>query len=82
MIRPGISPSSYPNVGLIDLTPLKQAVITDEIRIAVVRWACAQKLSQTVLNEWVPPVSRWSSSGIAVLRIAGRCLHYPQPRIV
>ncbi|OLY78309.1 hypothetical protein AYI68_g7645 [Smittium mucronatum] len=30
----------------------------------------------------VPPVSRWSSSGIAVLRIAVRYLHYSQPRIV
>ncbi|OMJ17250.1 hypothetical protein AYI69_g7495, partial [Smittium culicis] len=41
-----------------------------EIRIAVDRWTCAQRLSQTVLNESVPPVSRWSSSGIAILRIA------------
>ncbi|OLY83956.1 hypothetical protein AYI68_g1891 [Smittium mucronatum] len=30
----------------------------------------------------VPPVSRWSFSGIVVLRIAVRCLHYSQPRIV
>ncbi|OMJ28592.1 hypothetical protein AYI69_g1931 [Smittium culicis] len=52
------------------------------IRIAADRWTCAQSLSQAVLNESVPPVSRWSSSGIAVLRIADRCLHYPQPRIV
>ncbi|OLY80077.1 hypothetical protein AYI68_g5841 [Smittium mucronatum] len=29
-----------------------------------------------------PPVSGWSSSGIAVLRIAVRCLYYSQPRIV
>ncbi|OMJ30151.1 hypothetical protein AYI69_g306, partial [Smittium culicis] len=53
-----------------------------ETRIAVDRWTYARKLSQTVLNESVPPVSRWSSSGIAVLRIADRCLHYPQQRIV
>ncbi|OLY78996.1 hypothetical protein AYI68_g6945, partial [Smittium mucronatum] len=30
----------------------------------------------------VPSVSRWSSSGVAVLQIAVRCLLYYQPRIV
>ncbi|OMJ18489.1 hypothetical protein AYI69_g4945 [Smittium culicis] len=55
---------------------------TAKIRIAVDRRTCAQRLSQTVLNESVPSVSRWFSSGIAVLRIADRCLHFPQRRIV
>ncbi|OMJ29820.1 hypothetical protein AYI69_g658 [Smittium culicis] len=53
-----------------------------QIRVAVDRWTCAQRLSHTVLNESVPPVSRWPSSGIAVLQIADRSLHYPQVRIV
>ncbi|OMJ17965.1 hypothetical protein AYI69_g7223 [Smittium culicis] len=53
-----------------------------DISIAFERWTCAQRLCQNVLNESVPPISRRPSSGIAVLRIVDRCLHYPQPRIV
>ncbi|OMJ17565.1 hypothetical protein AYI69_g7375 [Smittium culicis] len=52
-------------------------ISTAEIRIVVDRWTCAQLLSQSVLNEYVNPVSRWSPSGIP-----DHCLRYPQPRIV
>ncbi|OMJ15072.1 hypothetical protein AYI69_g8331 [Smittium culicis] len=66
----------------INLTTERSTQALLQIRVAVDRWTRAQRLSQTVLNESVPPVSRWSSIGIAVLQIADRCLHYPQPGIL
>ncbi|OMJ15733.1 hypothetical protein AYI69_g8096, partial [Smittium culicis] len=41
-----------------------------------------ERSTQALLQVGWDDLKLWSSSGIAVLRIADRCLHYPHPRIV
>ncbi|OLY83957.1 hypothetical protein AYI68_g1892 [Smittium mucronatum] len=53
-----------------------------EIRLTVERLAFALDNASECAKLSIIPVSRWSSSGTAILRIAMCRPHYSQPRIV
>ncbi|OLY85158.1 hypothetical protein AYI68_g654 [Smittium mucronatum] len=67
-------------MGLIDVAFLQIAVRSRDPSDCQTPDLCT-RLCLSCAKRSVPPVSRCPSSGIAVLRIAVRCLHYSQPSL-